>query len=112
MKEIIFGNRYDFTIELEKNNGNYSFEISSIYKKENKKSIITNVNFVISELISRVLHTADVETTILVSKNKGMRLFRKSLDAFKDELWVHYLESELDEDRNIGGWNSNFSFYS
>jgi len=110
MREKFFGNEYDFIIELEKYDNVWFFQILSLYKKEGLKSIITNLNFLISELIFPVLHTTDLETEIKVKEKQGKRLFKQCYSVFKDESWIKSLEKSLDEDRLIGGWNANFIF--
>lgn len=108
MKAKILGYRYKFIVELEKNDNNYSFEILSSYNSTEQNSTITNVNFIISELIYDITQTNDIDTTIYLNKIDGVKLFRKSISSFKDKSWIKSLEKALDEDRNIGGWNSNF----
>ena len=108
MKAKIFGDRYNFLIKFVKYGKKYSFEILCVYKKTNQKSMITNLNFIISELIFPVIKNSDIDTTILLNKMKGIVLFQKSISIFKDKSWIKLLEKKLDEDRNIGGWNSNF----
>jgi hypothetical protein len=82
----------------------------------NRKSAITNVNFIISELIEPVLSPdgedldIDYETTLIVTGLEGESLFAASVEAFSDANWVERLEACLDEDRHEGGWNSNLEF--
>lgn len=108
MKAKIFGYRYKFIVVLEKNDNNYSFEILSSYNRTQQDSTITNVNFIISELIYEIIQTNDIDTTINLNKIDGIKLFRKSIASFKVKSWIKSLEKALDEDRNLGGWNSNF----
>lgn len=108
MKTKIFGDGYKFLIELEKYGKKYSFEILSLYKKTNQKSAITNLNFIISELVYPIIKNSDIDSTIFLDEIKGVELFQKSVSTFKDKSWIKMLEKELDEDRNIDGWNSNF----
>lgn len=108
MNAKILGYRYKFIIELEKNDKNFSFQKLSSYNRTQQKSIITNLNFIISELISPIIGTIDVDTTIFLDEREGVELFQESTSTFKDKPWNKILEKALDEDRNIGGWNSNF----
>ena len=55
MKEQIAGNNYDYIIEIEDGEGEYNFEIKSLYKVGGSKSGIVNLNFIISELIKPIL---------------------------------------------------------
>jgi len=111
MREKILGNRYDFILKLEKAEDEYCFEILSLYKKGERKSAITNVNFIISELVEPILNI-ELEDSFLFprSKKKAEKLFSRSLSLFRDKLWVEDLEEHLDDDRSCGGWNSNFKF--
>lgn len=108
MNELIDGNRYKYSIELEKVNNNYFFEILSQFKEQNRKSTITNVNFIISEIIFPIIGTSDLETTIVLNKKNGEKLFDTTISIFNVPDWIDRLEIALDEDREIGGWNSNF----
>ncbi|MCL6099085.1 MAG: hypothetical protein M1391_10960 [Bacteroidetes bacterium] len=108
MRATVSGNMYKFIIELEKNDNNFSFEILSLYHLTHQKSTITNLNLIISELIFPTLKTTDIDTTIFLDKKTGVGLFRESIATFNDKRLVKTLEKALDEDRNIGGWNSDF----
>lgn len=108
MKKEILGNRYRFLIELVNNKKENFFQILCLYKEENLKSTITNLNFIISELIFPVLKTSDIDSIISINKIEGEKLFIKSISTFKNQSWITELEKSLDEDREIGGWNSNF----
>jgi hypothetical protein len=77
------------------------FEVIAISKFNGKKSAITNLNTIISEIIYPILNTTQVEETFLfiedlqISKN----LFDSAIDILNDTSWVDkYLEYELDED--------------
>lgn len=106
----IFGMRYDFEINLHECSKEYSFEILSHYKTTNQKSVITNLNFIISELIYPLMKTTDIDSTIFLNKQKGIKLFKKSFISFHDINWIKLLEEKLDEDRQFGGWNADFEF--
>lgn len=108
MRTKIFGKRYEFIIELEQYNNAYYFEIFSLFKATSQKSSITNLNFIISELIFPVLGTTNVDTTVFLNKLHGVELFKKSISSFTNLYWVELLEKKLDEDRGYSGWNSNF----
>ncbi len=108
MRTKIFSNRYEFLIELQQYNDEYYFEIFSLYKVTNQKSIVTNLNFIMSELVFPVLETTDIDTTISLNRTRGIKLFQESVLSFRNKYWIKLLEEKLDEDRNYGGWNSNF----
>lgn len=110
MRAKIFGNRYEFIIELGRFDNAFSFEILSLFKATGQKSIITNLNLIISELVFPLLETTDVDTTVILNKQQGTKLFNTSKSFFKNKYWIKLLEENLDEDRNIGGWNSDFKF--
>ncbi|HPI37121.1 MAG TPA: hypothetical protein PK397_04175 [Ignavibacteriaceae bacterium] len=107
MDRKISGNRYEFTVLLERSNKNFCFEVLSKYKPTGQKSTITNVNFIISELVFPIIETTDVETSVFLNRRRGMKLFRETISSFKNDSWVQLLEEKLDEDRGYGGWNSN-----
>ncbi|MCF8239773.1 MAG: hypothetical protein K9J16_00195 [Melioribacteraceae bacterium] len=108
MRIKILGGRYKFLIKLELYDKDFSFEILSLYTAKNQRSAITNLNFIIAELIFPVIETTDIDTTIFLNKTSGIKLFQESILAFKNKYWINLLEEKLDEDRNYGGWNSNF----
>ena len=110
MKEKFLGNQYDFIIELEKYGRTNCFHILSLYKKENIKSTITNLNFIISELVCPLLNTSEIESDIFLSQKLGKKLFSESVNAFSNKSWLKELENNLDKDRILGGWNANFQF--
>jgi hypothetical protein len=110
MRNKISGIRYKFIVEIEKNNNNFFFQILSLYKREHLKSTITNLNFIISELIFPIIKTSDIDTIIFLNEIEGNKLFQESISVFKNKSWIKALEKSLDEDRTIGGWNSNFKF--
>ena len=110
MRKRVEGNRYNFIIELEKYGRRNSFHILSLFKENGQKSTITNVNYIISELIFPVLKSSDIDSIVFLNKKQGEKLFMETVSAFNDKLWIKELENHLDEDRGIGGWNSNFKF--
>jgi hypothetical protein len=110
MKKKISGNRYSFLIEFVNSGKEYIFQILCLYKEENTKSTITNLNFIISELIIPILKTSDIDSIVSLNRIKGNKLFIKSISSFKNKSWIAALEKSLDEDRTLGGWNSNYEF--
>jgi len=110
MEERVFGNRYDFIIKLEKCGKSYCFCILSLFKSEKRKSAITNLNFIISEIIDPILKKDLEESDLFIAKKQGQKLFDESVKLFRDKAWLYMLENELDEDRDLGGWNSSFDF--
>jgi len=108
MKEKIVGANYSYLIELTKREKKNLFQILSVHHKTRKKSVITNLNFIISELILPIINHPEIDNVISLSRTKGMKLFTESISAFKNKSWLNPLEKLLDEDRVIGGWNSNF----
>jgi hypothetical protein len=109
-KEYFTGNRYNFQVQIRKLKSDFLFEINSQHIESKQKSTITNLNFLVSELIQPILEVNIDETTILLDKNQGKRLFKKTISVFKNKSWILLLEENLDEDRNIGGWNASFNF--
>ena len=109
MRKKIEGNRYDFIIEGSNDGREYIFQIFSFYKKKQRMSEITNLNFIISELIEPVLNTIDIDNMLSVKQLEGKKLFSKADSLLQNKSWVNYLEKCLDEDRSIGGWNADSS---
>jgi hypothetical protein len=56
------------------------------------------------------MKTTDINSTIFLNKQKGIKLFKKSFLSFHDMNWIKLLEEKLDEDRHYGGWNADFEF--
>ena len=110
MKKKISGNRYSFLVEFVNRGKEYIFQILCLYKRENVKSTITNLNFIISELIYPILKISDIDSIVFLNRVEGEKLFIKSITSFKNKSWITALEKSLDEDRILGGWNSNFEF--
>lgn len=112
MKEKIVGQRYDFLIELEKYGRSNCFHILSRYKKGKRKSTITNLNFIISELINPTLKIDEenIDTELILNHQQAEKLFFETVSTFKNKSWLDNLEVHLDEDRKLGGWNSDFRF--
>ncbi len=103
----ITGNRYDYLIQLVPRKRGSTFEIISWYKEDNSQSSITNVNAVIGEIISPFIESDEVEdSSIDTSRKIGKQLFDNAVDAFGSNNWLLYLEDDLDEDKELGGWNT------
>ncbi|MDR0303770.1 MAG: hypothetical protein LBH98_03240 [Chitinispirillales bacterium] len=95
MKKQISGKRYDYIIELSEG----YFEVIAIRKQDKRRSAITNVNYIIGEIIEPILKTRDIPDTIIkVNKKDGLNLFSSAVDALNDEIWGRYLENQLYED--------------
>jgi len=97
MEQHIKGNRYDYVVKYLDNE---YFEISTIRKKDSRKSAITNLNKIIGEIIEPILNTTCIEESYLyIDKERGRKLYEFAIEALSDKHWVsQYLESELDED--------------
>lgn len=61
-KTKISGINYKYQIQVDKFKSEYIFEINSEHIPTNQKSTITNVNFLISELIEPVLNIQPEES--------------------------------------------------
>jgi len=87
------------------------FEIMAIHKYSEKKSTITNLNFIISELGGLTSGKDEkYETTwIILNKKRARYLWNENQKMFNNDGFICYLEKKCDEDRFIGGWNSEFS---
>jgi hypothetical protein len=109
-KEYIKGNHYNFQIQVEELESEYLFEINSKHIATNGKSTITNLNFLISELIQPVLNIGLEDTVLLLNEAQTKKLLKKTISSFKNKSWLKMLEENLNEDRNAGGWDANFTF--
>jgi len=105
---IFSGIRYNFQIQVKKLDSYYTFEVNSQHIDSNRKSIITNLNFLISELIHPVLDVVVEESFLLLTKRQSEKLFKRASIYFKNKSWITLLEESLDDDMEQGGWNSNF----
>ncbi|MCL2289485.1 MAG: hypothetical protein FWC34_02095 [Bacteroidetes bacterium] len=98
MEQHLKGNRYDYVVKYSDNG---YFEISTIRKKDGRKSAITNLNRIISEVIEPILNTIYVEESYLyvIDKEVGRKLYQTAIEVLSDKQWVsQYLEKELDDD--------------
>ena len=111
MKEEIKGVRYNYIVALNKEGKDFCFQIFSLHKESQRKSSITNLNWILSEIISSIIDIEKVEDSwVYLNKEKCEKLFDVALANFNNKAWINYLEAELDEDRVNGGWNSNVQF--
>lgn len=97
MEQNINGFRYEFIVYFEDN----YFEISAIRKRDGRKSAITNLNIIISEIIEPILKDNNFEDSFLIVENSkiGRKLFEHSIEILSDKNWTNrYLEKYLDED--------------
>jgi len=102
------GIRYNFQVQAEKLNSYFLFEIKTQHIESKRKSTITNLNFLISELIHPVVDVIVEESFLLLTKRQSEKLFKRALICFRKKTWVIALEASLDDDREQGGWVSNF----
>ncbi len=109
MKKII-GKKYEYLVEIDNSTG--YFEIISKHIETKQTSTITNLNFLISELSSCYDQNDEIDETTWIIKDNGRLKKLKQLvfKNFKNNSFLLYLEQQLDIDRNIGGWNSEYSF--
>ena len=105
MKSIIKTNSYNFSIILQKTKNDYIFEIVAICKIDKVKSNITNLNFIISELLEQFVSFENYENTIFVDKKTGGQVYYKAIKLFNDSKWIEMLIIELDDDRDAGEWS-------
>ncbi|MBD3339684.1 MAG: hypothetical protein GF353_11285 [Candidatus Lokiarchaeota archaeon] len=111
MKKTIFGDRYNYLLELAEDKKFY-FEIYAKYVVTNQVSIITNLNCIISEFIDISENNPGYyETTWEFDEIKEADfMFKIAQDLFSSKYFIRYLEDQLDEDRELGGWNSCYRF--
>jgi hypothetical protein len=105
MKKSIKTQLYNFTITLIASKSYSYFEINAFCNLEKAKSCITNLNFIISELIEPIVVFEDYETTVDVDKNIGIVIYNKALELFSDADWLNCLFVHLEDDRDAGQWS-------
>ena len=105
MKTKIKTNLYLFSIYLREIKGKFDFEIRAICMSDGTKSRITNLNFIISELLEPTVTLEGYETTIQLDKNTGNKIYFEAIQLFNDYEWIQQLFIELEDDRNAGEWS-------
>lgn len=111
MKTKIFGRKYIYSIEYSQNK-NYYYEIWAFYKKTGQVSCITNLNYILSSY-STIFNDINkyYETTWeFKDEYEVITIYTYAIKLFNCKDFIKILEYELDEDRNIGGWNSEYRF--
>jgi hypothetical protein len=96
--------RHTHSIILDANDSLCAFEIIARDKLNNTKSTITNINWILSELITPIIQLENYETTIYASKEVFSNLYSNAVDSFRDKEWITYLEKELEKDKKNGEW--------
>ncbi|MBU0561563.1 MAG: hypothetical protein KJ799_04630 [Bacteroidetes bacterium] len=106
-----FGIQYNFLIELDTEE-NGILDIWAKNRKTKQISPITNLNSIISEIKSENdHHDLYYESSwIFTDKSEAIKTYNRAIDLFQNKLFVKYLEVNLDEDRQLGGWNSDYYF--
>lgn len=105
------GIRYNYLIELG-NTNNHSLDVWARYGNTIKVSCITNLNFIISALRPEN-DNSDLyyeSTWIFYDKFTATKIYNTLVTLFQIKSFVEDLEKNLDEDRKIGRWNSNYLF--
>ncbi len=115
MKDFFHSKRYAFQAEI------YLKDIShfTIYGKHLKTSAvspITNVNCIISSFSSILVDKDEVSdinwgsTWEIKDRILAEKLWEEVIKFFQEDDFIRYLEYELDDDRDFGGWNSAYKF--
>jgi hypothetical protein len=107
MQKKLHGIRYDYLIVSNDN----CFEIWATYKLTHQTSLITNLNYILSEfqIGSNSEQRFSESSWLLRNQNEIEAYWNKAVILFDNKNYL-FLESALDEDRNVGGWNSDFKF--
>ena len=105
------GNRYKFSIELIKDKKFY-FELWAKSLNTDQVSVVTNLNFIISEFSNLFVGCKNYyETTWELDRNFDEVLISNIvISFFNSQYSIDYLEKQLDKDRKTGGWNSEYNF--
>lgn len=101
----VFTEKHTFSIVLEVSNNKTYFEIIATDLTKNTKSSITNLNFIISELIEPIYKIEDYESIFMINNEIGKNLFFSSVNSFSNKEWVKYLEVMIENDKQEGEWN-------
>ena len=105
------GHEYDYIIRVTDDGKNSSFEILCQNKKSKTISGITNLNFILSDVVSQVMNEKNCgDSWITTSTQKAEKLYHIAADCFKSKTWIKYLECALDNDRECGEWEAMFAF--
>ncbi|OFY94013.1 MAG: hypothetical protein A3K10_18050 [Bacteroidetes bacterium RIFCSPLOWO2_12_FULL_31_6] len=104
MKSIIKTKPFNFSINLIEIENYCSFEIIAVSNNNKTKSSITNLNFIISELIEPIIAFENYESTIQINKNIGNGIYNNSIKLFNDSEWLNYLFNVLEDDITAGEW--------
>lgn len=108
-----FGIDYNFIIELDEQK-NYCLDVWAMHKTTKKVSPINNINIIISE-IQPENNTDELyyeSSWVFSDKALAKMTYNKVVVLFQRKLFMKFLELFLDEDRQIGGWNSDYDFHS
>ena len=102
---MIKSSLYNFSLNLHKNKDNFSFEIVAFCNTDKTKSSITNLNFIISELIEPIIAFEDYETTLITDRDFGNKVYSEAVKLFNNSKWLNYLFDALEDDRIAGEWS-------
>lgn len=106
------GKRYDVTVISDSTDG--YFEIYAEHKKSKRYSSVTNLNYLLGQIIGDDVEEKDVgknfETTICIGDPiKHKQVTQRAIKLFQDKYWIiKYVEPAFDEDRGYGEWNSPY----
>ena len=107
----ITGINYSYKIETIGEDNSYCFSIYCQHKKSKRKSGITNLNFILSDIVSQVMDETEIEDSWIDANKKQInKLFAVAIKCFEKKYWIEQLERNLDEDRIYGEWEANFKF--
>lgn len=89
-----------------------TFEICSKHIYSETYSFITNLNFLISQYEENLSDNDSIDdsTWIINSVVRLKFINRQAKALFTNKIFIKHLEKALDEDREIGDWNSDYRF--
>ncbi len=104
------GNRYDYQVDIDFEYR--TFEIYSKHLVSKRYSPITNINYIISELSDSLSEKDLIEGSIWeVETSEKLKKLKENTDIiFRSKKSIDFLEKQLDQDRLLGGWNSDMKF--
>ncbi len=100
--ELIEGKKYIFRIEYE----NCYFGIKAQCKSTKRYSYINNLNVILSEFRVSMGDSRVADSTWKIAKYELNKLANITKHILVDMSFLHYLEKQLDLDRELGEWEN------
>lgn len=106
MSEIIKSKKYTFVIFLVKLNNYLKFFVKAIHKRNKRYSYINNLNCILSEYRIEENNPFVSESQWDLPEKKAKKFFFIANNFLKNEIFIKYIEKQLDLDRKLGEWEN------